>query len=112
MDNDPWTHPDPQPAEFDAELDQVRPGEVVSDLLRSASWPTSGGHFGRAFAGFGTFRCDRGLDRGGRDRGRVAGWRRGRGDPEHMFIGVTNGAGSFAVVTPPLADGATASFAA
>lgn len=28
MPKDPWTDPDPQPGDFDAELDRARPGEI------------------------------------------------------------------------------------
>ncbi len=28
MTKDPWTNPDPQPGDFDAELDSTRPGQI------------------------------------------------------------------------------------
>lgn len=28
MPRDPWTDPDPQPGDFDAELDRARPGQI------------------------------------------------------------------------------------
>ena len=28
MPKDPWTDPDPQPGDFDAELDRARPGQI------------------------------------------------------------------------------------
>ncbi len=28
MAKDPWTDPDPQPGDFDAELDRAKPGEI------------------------------------------------------------------------------------
>jgi hypothetical protein len=28
MNKDPWTDPDPQPGDFDAELDRVEPGRI------------------------------------------------------------------------------------